>query len=240
VDETFGREWSRLEAPFSHRRVPGPGGSEEPVVAGVAVAAAVFGVTFLAELPDKSLFASLLLGTRYRPAAVWAGAAAAYAVHAAVAVAAGQVLVKVVPPRVLDGIVAGLFVAAAAYLAISSVRGTRREASGRTATAPAPPAPGRGAGRTAWWRVAGIGFAVVFAAEWGDVTQVTTANLAARYHDPAAVYIGAVLALWAVAALAVTVGARSLALLPVPWIRRISTAILLALGLYTAVTAITG
>jgi putative Ca2+/H+ antiporter (TMEM165/GDT1 family) len=88
--------------------------------------------------------------------------------------------------------------------------------------------------------VAGLAFAVVFAAEWGDVTQVTTANLAARYHDPAAVFAGATLALWAVAALAVTVGARSLALLPVPWIRRISAAVLLALGLYTAITAITG
>jgi len=206
------------------------------VVAGVAVAAAVFGVTFLAELPDKSLFASLLLGTRYRSAAVWTGAAGAYAVHAAVAVAAGQVLVKVVPPRVLDGIVAGLFVAAAAYLAVSSVRGTRRENPAR----PAPPPGARASGGTAWWRVASLGFAVVFAAEWGDVTQVTTANLAARYHDPAAVFVGATLALWAVAALAVTVGARSLALLPVPWIRRISAAILLALGLYTAITAITG
>ena len=215
------------------------------MVAGVAVAAAVFGVTFLAELPDKSLFASLLLGTRYRPAAVWAGAAGAYAVHAAVAVAAGQVLVKVVPPRVLDGIVAGLFVAAAAYLATSSVRGTRRETSGpapgrRGGSRNASRNAGRGGGATAWWRVAGLGFAVVFAAEWGDVTQVTTANLAARYHDPAAVFVGATLALWAVAALAVTVGARSLALVPVPWIRRISAAILLALGLFTAITAITG
>jgi putative Ca2+/H+ antiporter (TMEM165/GDT1 family) len=211
------------------------------VVAGVAVAAVVFGVTFLAELPDKSLFASLLLGTRYRTAAVWAGAAGAYAVHAAVAVAAGQVLVKVVPPRVLDGIVAGLFVAAAAYLAVSSVRGTRREAPGPVpGSRNAGRSTGRGGGGTAWWRVAGIGFAVVFAAEWGDVTQVTTANLAARYHDPAAVFAGATLALWAVAALAVTVGARSLALLPVPWIRRISAAVLLALGLYTAITAITG
>jgi putative Ca2+/H+ antiporter (TMEM165/GDT1 family) len=80
---------------------------------------------------------------------------------------------------------------------------------------------------------------VVFAAEWGDLTQVTTANLAARYADPAAVFTGATLALWAVAGLAVTVGARSLAALPLPWIRRISAALLLALGLYTAITTLT-
>jgi putative Ca2+/H+ antiporter (TMEM165/GDT1 family) len=45
-----------------------------------ALVATVFGLTFLAELPDKSLFASLLLGTRYRPAHVWAGVAAAFLV----------------------------------------------------------------------------------------------------------------------------------------------------------------
>jgi len=40
---------------------------------------------------------------------------------------------------------------------------------------------------------------VVFVAEWGDITQFTTANLAARY-DPLLVFAGATLGLWAVAA----------------------------------------
>ena len=44
----------------------------------LAAVTTVFGLTFLAStLPDKSLFASLLLGTRYRPLYVWAGVAAA-------------------------------------------------------------------------------------------------------------------------------------------------------------------
>ena len=47
----------------------------------VAVLATVFAIVFLAELPDKSLFASLVLGTRYRPFQVWAGVAAAFVVH---------------------------------------------------------------------------------------------------------------------------------------------------------------
>ena len=38
-----------------------------------------FGAVFLAELPDKTMFASVVLTTRYkRPLAVWTGAAAAF------------------------------------------------------------------------------------------------------------------------------------------------------------------
>src|SRR5260221_13301282 len=40
----------------------------------LAVFGTVFALTFLAELPDKSMFASLVLGTRYRPSWVWARA----------------------------------------------------------------------------------------------------------------------------------------------------------------------
>ncbi len=55
----------------------------------LAAAGVAFVLTFLGELPDKSLFASLVLGTRYRPAYVWAGVAAAFTVHVGIAVTAG-------------------------------------------------------------------------------------------------------------------------------------------------------
>ncbi len=98
----------------------------------------------------------------------------------------------------------------------------------------------RQGGRTAsFLRVAGMSFMVVFLAEWGDITQITAANLAARY-DPLLVFTGATLGLWTVAAVAVSVGAKSLDLIPMAWVRRITAAILLALGIYTAVAAITG
>ena len=82
----------------------------------------MFGVTFLAELPDKSLFASLLLGTRYRPASVWAGVAAALGVQVVMAVTAGQALVALLPHRVVQGVVAVLFAAGAAWLLAASFR----------------------------------------------------------------------------------------------------------------------
>ena len=77
----------------------------------VTIAVAVFPVIFLAELPDKSMFAALLLATRGRPISVWAGAALAFAVHTALAVTIGGVLFALLPPRVVEAIVALLFLA---------------------------------------------------------------------------------------------------------------------------------
>jgi putative Ca2+/H+ antiporter (TMEM165/GDT1 family) len=54
------------------------------------------------------------------------------------------------------------------------------------------------------------------------------------------VFVGATLGLWAVAAIAVNVGAKSLNLIPMAWVRRITAAILFALGGYTAFAALTG
>ncbi len=88
-------------------------------------------------------------------------------------------------------------------------------------------------------RVAATSFGVLFVAEWGDITQLTTANLAAKY-DPVLVFTGATLGLWAIAAAAVSVGAKSLDLIPVAWTRRITATIMLGLGVYTAVAAVTG
>ena len=75
----------------------------------------VFGVTFVAELPDKSLFASLVLGTRYRPAQVWLGVAAAFAVHVGLAVTVGGLL-ALAPHWVVDFVSAALFLGGAAWM----------------------------------------------------------------------------------------------------------------------------
>ena len=87
----------------------------------VAVIGLAFALTFLAELPDKSMFASLVMGTRFRPSWVWAGAAAAFTVHMAIAVTVGQLL-TLLPHLVVDAVVASLFVAGAVYLWWSSFR----------------------------------------------------------------------------------------------------------------------
>ena len=195
----------------------------------LAVIGIAFIVTLLAELPDKTMFASLILSTRYRPLWVWAGAAAAFTVHMVIAMTAGQLL-ALLPHRVVDGIVAGLFVAGAAYLWVSSFRPQHHEGA---------EAARMGAPRATFWRVAGAAFVVIFLAEWGDITQLATANLAARY-DPVLVFVGATLGLWAAAAIAVNIGAKSLQVIPLAWVSRITGTILLALGIYSAVAAIGG
>jgi len=184
-------------------------------------------VTFLAELPDKSMFASLVMATRYRPAWVWAGASAAFTVHMAIAVTAGRLL-ALLPHQVLAGVVAALFVAGSAYLFWSSFR-----ADGHDGT----DAARMGGPQPTFWRVSGASFAIIFLAEWGDITQVTAANLAARY-SPVPVFIGATLGLWAVTWVAVSIGAKSLNVIPMAWVQRITATILLGLGIYTAVAAL--
>jgi Ca2+/H+ antiporter, TMEM165/GDT1 family len=195
-------------------------------VAYLAVIGTAFVLTFLAELPDKSMFASMVLGTRYRPSWVWTGAAAAFAVNMAIAVTAGRLL-TLLPHRVVDGVVAGLFLAGSAYLWVASFRPGHDD---RTDAA-------RQDGRPAsFLRVAAMSFGVLFVAEWGDITQLTTANLAARYN-PVLVFAGATLGLWAIAAATVSVGAKSLDLIPAAWVRRITATIMLGLGVYTALLA---
>lgn len=194
----------------------------------LAVVGIAFVVTFLAELPDKSMFASLVMGTRFRPSWVWTGAAAAFAVQMAIAVTAGHLL-TLLPHQAVDAVVAGLFAAGAGYLLWSSFRGGGHEDS--DAARMGGPAP-------TFWRVSAASFGVIFLAEWGDITQLTAANLAARY-DPVLVFVGATLGLWAVAAVAVSVGAKTLSVIPMPWVQRITATILLGLGIYTAVSALT-
>ena len=202
-----------------------------PFLLNIAVMAAVFAIVFLAELPDKSLFASLVLGTRYQPFRVWVGVAAAFVVHMGIAVLAGQVLVTLLPHRALEAIVAALFVAGAVYLLVSSFREEEHEGLDASRQGPRPPS---------FLQVAGMSFGVVFLAEWGDITQITVANLTARYADPLSVFIGGTLALWAVAGLAVSVGSQILKLIPMHWVQRVSALILLGFGVYSAIMAARG
>jgi Ca2+/H+ antiporter, TMEM165/GDT1 family len=194
-----------------------------------AVIGTAFILAFLAELPDKSMLASLILGTRYRPSWVWAGAAAAFAVHMAMAVTAGRLL-ALLPHRVVDTVVACLFLAGSGYLWVTSLRPEHRDGVD---------AARQGGRAPSFLQVAGTSFGVVFLAEWGDITQLTTANLAARY-DPFLVFAGATLGLWAVATLAVSVGAKTLKLIPMTWIRRVTATIMLGLAVYSALAAIGG
>jgi putative Ca2+/H+ antiporter (TMEM165/GDT1 family) len=188
----------------------------------LTVFAAVFPLIFLGELPDKTMFATLVLASRGRPLAVWVGAAAAFAVHVVIAVAVGAALFAVVPHQALDAIVAAMFFAGAVYAFV-----IRNQEEERRYVRPA----------ASGWRVAAGAALVIFVAEWGDLTQILTANLAARYHSPLTVGLAALAALWAVAALAVVSGANLLRFLSVRTLRLTTAGVLLALAIYSAIQA---
>jgi Ca2+/H+ antiporter, TMEM165/GDT1 family len=195
----------------------------------LSVLLGVFPVIFLGELPDKTMFASLVLSTKGRPVMVWLGAAAAFAIHVAIAVSIGVALFTILPHRAVDAVVAAIFLAGAG-LAIHEAH-KEREHGDREKRLADQTAPGHR-------RAAVTAFIVVFIAEWGDLTQILTANLAARLHSPFAVAIGSVLALWAVAALAVIGGRGLLRWVNVATIRVVTAAVMVGLGVATGILAI--
>ena len=191
---------------------------------------AVFGVIAVAELPDKTFIASLVLGSRLRPLAVWTGVAVGFAAHVGIAVGAGRAL-DLLPHRVVEGIVAALFLLGAAVMLFGHEEA--EEDAGERAARPAV----RSA-RAEFWTAAWRSFAVIFVAEWGDLTQVATANLSAKYHDPVSVAVGAVTGLWVVAAVAVLAGTNLLRRVPIRLVRRIGGMIFLVLGISSLVAAL--
>ncbi|HEX4253837.1 MAG TPA: TMEM165/GDT1 family protein [Streptosporangiaceae bacterium] len=228
----------------------------------LAVLATVFGVVFVAELPDKTALASLVLGTRYRPIFVFAGVAAAFVVHVVLAVSAGSLLF-LLPHRVMQAAVAVLFAAGAVLMLRRRDDDVAEPDAGQLTGEPDRPgedrAPGdRGDGgprggvatlvrpaarivtHDGFWRVAWRSFAVLFVAEFGDLTQLVTANLSARYHDPLAVGAGAVLGLWAVGGLAIVGGRQLLRVVPFRWITRIAAVVMAGLAVASLIAAITG
>lgn len=180
------------------------------------IAATVFAVIFLAELPDKTALASLILGSRFRPTWVFVGVAAGFAVHVGLAIAAGSLL-GLLPHRPLEIIVAVLFAAGAVLL----LRGRHEDSDEHVEL------HGQ---RPGFWRVAGMSFMMILVAEFGDLTQIATATLAARYHDPVSVAVGAALGLWAVGAIAIAGGRGLMKVIPLAWVSRAAAVIMLALA----------
>ncbi|MDP9093505.1 MAG: TMEM165/GDT1 family protein [Actinomycetota bacterium] len=195
----------------------------------IAIVATVFGLIFVGELPDKTAVAGLVLGTRFPWRWVFTGIAAAFATHVVIAVSAGSLL-TLLPHRVLESVVAVLFLAGAVLIWREGVNQEEEEEAEVAAVA-------EDAG---FWKVASIGYTVIFLAEWGDLTQILTANLAAKYHNPFSVGVGAVLGLWAVGLLAILGGTALLKVLPIKWITRIAAVAMIGLGVYSIVQVIRG
>lgn len=188
----------------------------------ISVMAVVFGIVFLAELPDKTALAGLVLGTRYRASYVFAGVAAAFAVHVALAVAAGSVL-TLLPQQLVHALTGVLFLGGAAVLLMKKDEEEEEV---------------RGPKDQSFWKVSGAGFMLILVAEFGDLTQIMTANLAARYDDPLSVGLGAVLALWAVGGLGIVGGKALMKRVPLALITKIAAVLMLGMGVWSLYEAV--
>ena len=185
----------------------------------LAAVALTFGAIFLVELPDKTFLATLVLATKYRPILVWIGVGLAFAVQTGVAVALGQAA-SLLPPDVVKIAAIVLFLAGAVIL----VREGRshQESSGEEFAEKAKPVHG--------FRAVLASFLVLFAAEWGDLSQLLTLSLVAKYEAPFSVYVGALGALLTVSALAVIVGRSLLRVISIHVLHYLGATVCLALA----------
>jgi len=174
-----------------------------------------FAVIFVAELPDKTALAALIMATRNRPLGIFLGAAAAFVIQSIVAVAFGNALNRL-PKQTVETGAGVLFLFLAVWMWIR-----RREADADLALR-----DGHGSlARTAW-----MSFGVIFVAEWGDLTQLATATLCARYGNPITILVSAIVALWAVTALAVLLGSRIKSLIRPDLVKATAALVLGAVG----------
>lgn len=158
-----------------------------------------FGLIFPVELPDKTFIAALVLSTRYPPLAVWLGVGLAFGVQCLVAVSAGHA-VSFLPEWIVHTLSAVMFLIGAVILFRAAPTADEAERGQEESFAAKASADRQG------WRAAVDSFLVLFAAEWGDLSQLLTLNLVAKYGSPLSVFVGSWAALLAVSGLAVLGG----------------------------------
>ncbi len=138
----------------------------------LGIVVTVFALIFVAELPDKTMIATLIMGSRYRPVLVWLGAVLAFGIHAGVAVAVGQLL-QLLPHRWIEAVTALLFAAGAAYLLFVPEKQEEEEGEKEADTA------------RAGIKTVGAAFLVIFVGEQPTWPPSTTRRLRCSWaHGP--------------------------------------------------------
>ena len=199
----------------------------------LAVVAVSFGAIFLVELPDKTFVAALVLATRYKPWAVWVGVGLAFLVQTLIACTVGQV-VTYLPHRVVETVAGLIFLAGGILLLREAPKADAAEAETEEEYAAKATSPKSGLAAI------GASFLVLFAAEWGDLSQLLTISLVGRYHDALSVFIGAWSALLLVSGLAVVAGRFLLQHMRLSTIHYIGSAVCFLLAGLTAYQAVAG
>jgi putative Ca2+/H+ antiporter (TMEM165/GDT1 family) len=189
----------------------------------LAVIAITFGAIFVVELPDKTFIAALVLSTRYRPLAVWAGVGTAFLVQTLIAVTVGKA-VTYLPRTLVEAVAAAIFLIGAMLLFREAPKADIEEAEAEEEYAAKATAERTGL------KAAAASFLVLFAAEWGDLSQLLTISLVGKYHEPVSVFVGAWVALLVVSGLACVAGRVLLRYVKLSLIHYIGAAVCLVLA----------
>lgn len=189
----------------------------------------VFALMLVLELPDKTMIATVVMGTRARPLAVASGAAIAFVAQMGIAAAAGGLL-TLLPSRPKEFIVAALFLAGAAYLMFVPEKAEQTEGEAEALRER----------RSNPRREFLTAFGVIFLGEFGDLTQIQAANLVAKTHDPIGIFVASSLALIVIAFVGAYGGRLLLRVIPLAKIRFVGGLVFAGLGLWTLATAIRG
>ena len=199
----------------------------------LAVIAITFGAIFIVELPDKTFIAALVLSTRYKPFAVWIGVGLAFALQTLVAVTAGA-LATLLPDTLIKSVAIAIFLLGA-FLLFRTAPGAdvaEREQEEEYAAKAGEP--------KSFLKAVVASFLVLFAAEWGDLSQLLTISFVTRYHDHVSVFIGAWAALLTVSGLAILAGRVLLRYLKLSLLHYIGACVCLLLAAVTLFEVVRG
>jgi putative Ca2+/H+ antiporter (TMEM165/GDT1 family) len=98
----------------------------------------------------------------------------------------------------------------------------------------------RSVGERSFFKAMVASFLVLFAAEWGDLSQLLTISFVGKYHDHVNVFIGAWSALLVVSGLAVIAGRVLLRYMRLSILHYIGSAVCLLLAVITLVELVRG
>ncbi len=194
-----------------------------------AVVALTFGAIFVVELPDKTFIATLVLATKFRPVLVWLGVGLAFTVQTGVAVALGHAA-SFLPPDAVGAVAMVMFLVGAVILF----------RQGRSHQVDSGEEYAEKAGDASGLKAVAASFVVLFAAEWGDLSQLLTLTLVARYEDPLSVFVGSLGALLAVSGLAVLIGRALLRVVPLHTLHYVGAGVCLLLAGLTGYELLAG
>jgi|SRR5581483_572121 len=184
----------------------------------IPVILSAFTLIFLVELPDKTALATIALATKHKAKDVLFGVWLAFVVQTFVGILFGKALLLL--PAQPVHIAAGLGFIIFAVFILHSDEAKEMEKEEKEVE--------KYVSKHRAWTAS---FLVIFASEWGDLSQLATAALVARTGKALSVGIGSLAALMAVSFLAVLLGTKIKKLISPEKLHKASAYIFIFVGL---------